>query len=80
MDRVIIACENLGIWPTNIPLSSYQNDIASNEKVEVSITMSHDRLFMYPAVVTKCMEFLNERYSIIQEIEKDEGIGDANIG
>ena len=32
IDRVIFAIEFLGIWPTNLPLSNINQDVATNEK------------------------------------------------
>lgn len=80
IDRVIFAMEYLGIWPTNLPLSSISQDVATNDKVEIEITFAYDRPFFYPATSKYCSgaSFLGARYKEMLAIDSDTGIKPAN--
>ncbi len=74
IDRVIFAIEFLGIWPTNLPLSNINQDVATNEKVEITITYSYDRPFFYPgAVLHASTNYLGKRYGQMLAIDSDNG-------
>ncbi len=73
IDRIIFAIEFLGIWPTNLPIN-ISNDIATNDKVMLSLTLSYDRFFFYPKTVTHCTNnYLKARYDQMLAIESDQG-------
>jgi len=78
IDRVIFAMEFLGIWPTNLPLSSISQDVATNDKVEVEITYAYDRPFFYPATATYVNNFLKVRFTEMMNIDTDVGNKAAN--
>ena len=79
IDRAIFAMEYLGIWPTNLPLSSINQDVATNDKVEIEITFAYDRPFFYPSTVKFCAgaNFLQARYQEMLDIDSDKG--DQNL-
>jgi len=80
IDRVIFAMEYLGIWPTNLPLSSISQDVATNDKVEIEITFAYDRPFFYPSTSTFCSgaQFLQARFKEMLDIDSDTGTENLN--
>ena len=53
LERIIIAAEFLGAWPTKVPYSAINTDIKTSDKVELSVDYAFDNFYVYPGTIQK---------------------------